>query len=112
MKAFTHCPVCGDPLINNFQERKFKTTLIKYCTSKLNHKFHCDVLMDDYQDTVRSISLWNEPENLGILWYPEKKSCEVWNTKSPANTPLPYFEPDFSDYRKLISKIKIYILFS
>lgn len=112
MKAFINCPICNSPLMNNFQERRFKPVLTKYCNIKLNHNFSFEVQLDDNQDTVKDMTLiYND---LYIMWFPDEKRCLAWNKKNRTSLAisLPYFEPNFSNYQKLIEKIKLCILFS
>lgn len=125
MKIPINCPVCSLPMKNNFIKWKAGSNieiLKKSCVRRINHSlmfislpgiediagevqlftpikngFLSTTWLTDYKITVKKIPL---PTNLSLL--------------SPFNTgiDIPYFEPDFSNLQKVISKIKLYTTFS
>lgn len=110
MKTPTHCPFCKDPLLNLYTGNRDQY-LDKVCNKKVGHKITFAINVFD-DDSVLWIAI---PLSLdvSVLWYPSSKSMWLKNTKdSVANQELPYFVPDLSNYKKLITKVKTYILFS
>lgn len=111
------CPVCHYPLVNDYVPNKDQTErLVKKCTHMLNHKL---IFGSHYKrhDEITMIELhFDFP--LIINWgYIDEQLTHCYLTKGPITTdnlpmPLPNFEPDFSDYKKLVNKIKTYMVFS
>lgn len=63
-------------------------------------------------DEVRRITL-KVKDGLLVSWNLKDELCWLSKTMDlELRQYLPYFEPDLSDYQKLINKVKIYILFS
>ena len=112
MKVPTNCPVCGDPMLNVFPPAEdLDDRVTKYCTSRLNHKLV--ILVRDNKVDQLSVDLGNGLEAIFLffmkhIWVQPTKS----NKSGAGHTVLPFFEPDLSDYKKLVSKIKTYLLFS
>ena len=119
MKVPIKCPVCGDPLLTEFLMRSSTTNeLIKSCTRRLSHHIQFAVHGENVFRLSIRITLdlsadWvfdkNNGQGLKIEIWKDKKNIK--NAASIAAT-FPYFEPDFSNYKKLIAKIKTYLLFS
>lgn len=108
------CPVCGEPVMNNFYEKvgKREFSLEKTCNKKLDHIFFCaSKKADDANAFVVSLSTRTK-DPLSISWFPENKTLYVAKKDLMNRVQLPYFEPDFSNLRKLIKKIKTYLVFS
>lgn len=85
-------------------------SVTKYCERRVDHRIVMYVL-DDNVNCV-TISLDNK-NKLKATWLLEAKGLSVW-TEGPdsVKTHLPYFEPDLSNYKKLVNKIKTYLVFS
>lgn len=109
MKMPVHCPVCGDILINDYLDLpNGKSRLTKKCLKRLNHSISFRALND--HENVAWISIpWGRTDV--IIWYFYSKTC-LLNTIDCKDYYIPFFEPDFSDYNKLIEKIKTYLTFS
>lgn len=114
MKMPTHCPCCGDPLLNEFRSTAVKEYLHKRCSSRLDHKFACTSNKEPYDEMF---SMGIEIDTLNMIrvnWVFDRQ--EVFVCKDPNNMnnvhSLPYFEPDLSDYRKLVDKLRTYVMFS
>ena len=113
MKIGSKCPYCDDIMSNEYVG---SFILIKKCTARTNHQI---VLMTQRSDDevlsiqifVNNFSKWAHWE-LGekILWISERSTL----TSKPPRTAmlLPYFDPDLTNYHKMVRKIKTYILFS
>lgn len=115
MKMPTNCPICQLPLLNEFDKLTAST---KYCYKKIDHNItffsmnHCD-------DVIGSISL--KISIHGKLWkiiwsmpFHNNNCGQIY--MSPANSfnymGVPYFEPNFSNLKALINKLKMYIVFT
>lgn len=112
MKPPINCPVCGDAMLNVFPpaEDFSGEKLTKYCINKLNHKI--TMLVSDDEVTQVSIDLGNGLEAIFLLllnkiWIQPTKA-----SKKEGFQVLPGFVPDLSNYKKLVDKIKLYLVFS
>lgn len=124
MNIPTNCPICGDPLTNIFNESTDKV-LYKNCRLRPDHIFSCAVYMFGFMgaegDTLERVTFTlSMSPMLSVEVYlrdkvmyidkspPRDNACINNNTKR-----LPFYvEPDFSNYTKLVNKIKTYLLFS
>lgn len=127
MNVPINCPICGDPLINTFNTTT-NQVVYKNCRLRHDHIFSCAVFLDYFMDTEnygikdrieRAVFTLSISPPLSIVIFPyvgvmdiskslPNKEAVISNTKRL----LFYIEPDFSDYKKLVNKLKIYILFS
>lgn len=112
MKPPINCPVCGDAMLNVFPpaEDFSGEKLTKYCTNKLNHKI--TMLVSGDEVTQVSIDLGNGLEAIFMLllnkiWIQPTKA-----SKKEGFQVLPGFEPDLSNYKKVVDKVKLYLVFS
>ena len=112
MKAPKHCPVCGDAMLNSFPPAEdFDNRVTKYCTTRLNHKI--TMIVEGEEISQMSIDLGNGLEAIFLflmnkIWV---QSCSYVKEKRDFVI-LPFFEPDLTDYKKLVDKIKTYLVFS
>ena len=112
MKAPTHCPVCGDPMLNTFPPAEdLSNKVTKSCTLRLNHKI--TLIAEGDEVSQLSIDLGNGLEAIFLfllnkIWVQSNKS----NTIGIDYTILPFFEPNLSNYKKLVEKVKTYLVFS
>lgn len=114
------CPKCGDPLLVEHM------TEIRYhlwrgmCARRLDHKFSVFYYMNvaaEFIDKVdyMSIRVFN---NINVTWDFIHKRIAIGKEnialKNYLNSTqyIPYFEPDLSNYDKLVSKLKTYVIFS
>lgn len=108
------CPICNGVLLNEDRNIGYDISFImKSCDKTLYHKIYIESLSANH-DKVYAIRL-HISKNLIVNWFPEINSLRVYsydanNTRNSYK--IPYFEPNFSNYKKLINKIKTYILFS
>lgn len=114
MKAPINCPVCGDPMLNTFppaEDMHDSGKVTKTCTLRLNHKI--TIIAEGEEVSQMSIDLGNGLEAIFLFLL-----NKVWVQPTRANknkidyTILPFFEPDLSDYKKLVNKVKTYLVFS
>ena len=111
MKTFSHCPKCHGPLLNDPPFTIGKGYWLKWCNKYTDHFVKIKTVPGD-DDKISSLTIFLGPDKL-FTWFPEAEIC--WSSKTwdlECCVMIPYFEPDFSDYRKLINKIKTYLLFS
>jgi hypothetical protein len=121
-----NCPICGDPLINTFNETINKV-VYKNCRLRPDHIFSCAVylpgFMDIETDTLErmsftlsmnpplSVQVWHEDNNMAI----DKCVPNMIGGLTNDSNLLPFYvEPTFSDYpsySKWCQKVKTYILF-
>lgn len=109
MKMPIKCPTCGDILVNKYTNLPNGVSrLTKMCTTKINHNIKFRAWDHDHE-IVNFITIPWEITNY-ISWFTDRKFCTLG---TPKNTLIiPYFDPDFSNYNKLIDKIKTYVMFS
>lgn len=109
MKTPSNCPFCGGILRNDFKEVQSVTYLTKVCDKKIDHsiEIRACVRNNDYVDWI-CIPLSLEAN---VLWYLGSGSLIV-NRFDGKDCRLPFFEPNLTDFRKLINKIKTYLVFS
>lgn len=108
MKVPINCPLCGDPLIND--ERPIQNVCTKECRRRLSHILEIDY--DTETDEVVNIVLtYDRTTKSQVFWFYRSEEVTAASAASK-DLQLPWFEPDLSDLRKLVQKIKIYILFS
>jgi hypothetical protein len=111
MKDCKNCPFCGDPMINNFPPAEDMSCYVtKYCNRRVDHNVKLIVDMDDDKVTQMGIDLGNGYEaiflfSLKAIWIQGIK-------KDKSMMVLPFFEPDLSNYRRLVDKVKTYLVFS
>lgn len=116
----TNCPCCKDPLLNNEILSKKKGSIwIKTCLKRLDHKFSLTCLSNP--DIILHFSIQISP-NTFATWDLSDESKNIKIRKgilgnidlglklSQDDFTLPYFEPDFSDYKKTIKKVNRYII--
>jgi len=112
MKAPIRCPVCGDPMLNSFPPAEdLSNKVTKSCTLRLNHKI--TLIADGDEVSQLSIDLGNGLEAIFLfllnkIWVQPTRS----NSANIDYTILPFFEPDLSNYKKLVEKVKTYLIFS
>jgi hypothetical protein len=98
------CPFCCEPLINIFRGGY----IVKNCSKKTDHYLSCII----ENESVISICITLDiRRHHFVYWYPEERTVEVL-TDSSITTTLPYFEPDLSNYKHLVDKVKLYLLYS
>lgn len=113
MKTPTNCLICNDPLLNTDVSDKITQVQRwqKSCSKYLNHSFFCQTYDEDI-DYLSYVSFTTNYLECGCVWHPINKMFYINNKDVPSLwRTIPYFEPDFSDFKKLIDKIKTYVIF-
>lgn len=110
MKYFTHCPICHNVFVNDkIYSYHFKQTIhIKKCYSKLNHTLVITYDDNDIQEMLRAAVVMERGYNNSIYcsWSFVNKTITINNMKLHDTC---WFEPDFTNYKKLLNKVKTYI---
>ena len=104
-------------MINNFgiedRVKYMGQNPTKHCSLKIDHKI--SFILSKDSETVKSLSLSLDiNRKTQVSWMFDTK--EIWIIDVSPDTEkgivtIPWFDPDFSDYKKLINKIKTYVLF-
>lgn|SRR5277367_234583 len=112
MKLPINCPVCGDIMLTEFKDLE---TTYKSCTKRLNHRIIIISYHDHNNNDVDTIKIRisNDPQ-IWVTWDFLFKDVYIESAEFPETIGLsiPFFKPDLSDYRKLVDKVKTYIVFS
>lgn len=117
MKTRTHCPKCKSPLLNTqVKLRNGNEIWKKSCVNRVDHDF-VSLTTEGNDDSLAVVSLTiNFQNQIRCHWILTKN--KIFVTKggiSPLKEKgqeIPWFEPDFDAYDKLINKIKKYVIFS
>lgn len=114
MKMPRKCPICNEPLMNQFKETYDKNgyALEKTCDKKLDHIFFCASKKADEDEVYVVSATTREKNSFMALWVVPEKKLHVARASAANRTIIPYFEPDFTNFKKLYDKLRMYILFS
>lgn len=108
MKSFIKCPKCHRPLLNEaVTTRDGKEVWYKKCIS-ISHGITC--VVDDNDEISTIIIVIDVNSHVIANWRMDNETLCVVKGKSVTN--IPFFEPDFTDYDKILQKLKTYITFS
>jgi hypothetical protein len=112
MKMPEVCPFCKGTLLNEYIDPMAGSTYIrKICDKNITHN-------------ITFVSFNNQHDLVSYFYINYKSSRFEWSYKSKElcfyypfilskkETLLPWFEPDLSNYNKLINKVKTYLTFS
>lgn len=116
MKSPTTCPCCNGVLRNNFLDPNgVKVTRIeKICDKQINHQFRSYQYEDS--DNIFAIDIEIDKESqIHAFFQLSTKTISIYKgNKLHARDALklPYFEPDLSNYNKVVDKIRTYVLLS
>jgi len=113
MKMPLACAVCQGPLTHTYYQGPRDRQLKKQCSLKPSHNvsWYAKFLSDD---EVQKIMIYLPPTKeskfvKSMVWHLEE---QVITDKNDIIINIPFFEPDFANYNKLISKLRTYLLFS
>lgn len=116
MKVPSLCPCCHRPLLNESLLTPGAASWRKICDKYVDH-YICIATIPGRDNEIKrlTIRLKNGEGTTSqlITWKPEEKKCWVhytWDLDKEYQ--LPYWEPDMSDYSKLLAKVKLYLIFS
>lgn len=115
MKMPIRCPICnGVMLTEHYTLLNEKENYRKSCT-QINHDIYYISLPD--RDEVEHFGIYVSKQ-VSVYWFPNLSTSQIVmvtkgkDKKADKSLYLPYFEPDFSNYKKLVEKIKTYLVFS
>lgn len=102
-----NCPVCGNTFVNDFSDRL--CLHIKRC-----HQINHNINVTAKGSKVNRVSIVTKyPNGIVVTWLYDDNIIRLQSVPSfSAYHYLKWFEPDFSDYKKLLKKLKTYITFS
>jgi len=107
-----NCPICAEPFINDFQNNYPGSTewIRKSCRRRLDHV----IVINGDPKNETSVN-WISgilSSNICVIWWFSQKKITLQIKGGKECNDIPFFEPDFSNYKRLIEKLKTYILFS
>lgn len=112
MNIHSNCPICKNILLISYDELNISSTIEeRSCSKRVDHilKFYVDIpnnmIFRIYLRNNKLIIFWN-------INFDDLKSSNIAIIFGNKRTTIPYFEPDFTNYPKLLDKVKTYITFS
>jgi hypothetical protein len=114
MKDLTHCPHCHEPLLNeHVYIRHLGDVTKKSCSLKIDHRLYINTLSKSDELLEICITI-NMSDGTMAYWNFTKSTLWILNPRREVSTKIdiPFFEPDMSNYKKLVTKLKSYVLFS
>ncbi len=123
MKMPIKCPVCNKTMLTIFTKLKLANSVSPVCQKTCNHNNY-DIslysLEDDWEGIICHASILYKNTTFGngtilAIWDFSilKMSLLIEENEERAKRlSLPWFEPDLSNPKKLLNKIKTYIVFS
>ena len=120
MRMPINCPICGEVMLTQWdQNTEHSSWMIKECRKKLNHRLFFDSINENHDEVERIILFYESDANKHVTWYLDPNSNNTsgsvvisYYMPEDKYVVIPYFTPDFSDYPKLLNKIKTYLTFS
>lgn len=113
MKCPDKCPACGGNFRFDFvgPENEY---LNRYCDLKINHKIIIQTKHDS-SNIIRLCITINLEKQIAVEFLPDSKYLKYGKTNHfliGQYFSLPWFDPDLSDYAKLVDKLKTYVIMS
>jgi len=84
--------------------------LIKSCNKNITHSVTFTSLIRDHDEVNKITIPWGPDCSFRWALHAEEKYKLILQHKK-GETKLPFFEPDLSNYRKLVNKLKTYLVF-
>lgn len=111
MKLPIRCPFCNDIMLTDFLVKGMGE--VKYCNLRPSHHIRLSSRFDSDDEVFEIILRISIEPVTYIKWLFASESVRVEIPGIGAKPlRLPWFDPDLSDYNKLMEKIKTYLLFS
>ena len=114
MKIPINCPICNNILLNIICQDIFKRDILRKTCRNAKHgqiRFQSVINKEDVEFLSFNY-IGNRSKDISTIhWNFNEKDC-IMVPKEGFVLELPWFEPDFSHYKKLLNKIKTCILFS
>src|ERR1700686_2141402 len=110
MKMPANCPICNSLMAGNERiDYSFplpSNNLLQIsCDKKIDHCLIFGSLVNNYNVVGFIVVKLLRSNRSEAIWRPEKKKLCIIAYSPYSEFYLPYFEPDFSDYNKLIEKL-------
>jgi hypothetical protein len=110
MKTLTRCPKCKIPLKSEYQSLVDGTGYWNKSCWSPNHRFYTRTVPGNDDEAADMLISLSTKKFIMAVWRFNKKTLKIRTSDSPEYS-IPFFEPDLTDYNKLIDKIKTYIVF-
>jgi hypothetical protein len=104
------CPVCGDIMLTKYEGLNDKI-MTKGCSQRLDHYMQLFSFADTNEVYGARIRISTKPLRYAT-WNFQFEDLSIVSDSSLTWHKLPYFYPNLTNYSALVSKIKIFILFS
>ena len=121
MKVPNKCPCCDEPLLNEYYELGAEKTsyLRQTCQSKIDHHIIFQSIQGKDNEVAKVIIyIKQSAPTVRAIWDLQRlqltivKNGQEIDSSFQKYTEIPFFEPDLSDYSKLLDKLKTYLIFS
>lgn len=114
MKLPSLCPFCHAPMITDYRGDYY---IIKCCRLKIDHYILFEAKIDPFNEEIVYRIKLRISDKILIVFHFNSKIIEIIHKSKISEafyqkSDIPFFEPDLSDHKKLINKIKTYLLFS
>lgn len=113
MKLPIKCPFCNDIMITTFSG---DFIIVKICQKRMAHYIEFQAYIKTNDVDHMAIRISSIPLQIANWSYSDNERPLFWvvthgGYSGSASIFLPFFNPDLSDYKKLVAKIKTYLLF-
>lgn len=110
----SNCPICQEPLLNDFRDKPSKHAFgwQKTCNNKLDHFFYCAAKTAEDTNVYFISTSMRSNKKVVANWVLPEKTLVITGSVSDKRLVIPWIEPDFSNYSKLVNKIKTCLVFS
>jgi hypothetical protein len=117
MKSFTECPVCKESLLNtSMRIKSSRDVWLKMCMRRLGHTMTCTTQAGNDDELSTLSFVLNADKQLKVTWFFEDRTLFIHkgnvSQAKRLGYMIPFFEPDLSNYKKMMDKVKTYIIFS
>jgi hypothetical protein len=110
MMSPSHCPVCKDPLLNEFSSDITKKEYFhKKCIKRPSHTFVCN---DIEGNGATHIIFHVDGKIIAFLDDEGVQELAVTSLPGGSRISLPFFEPDLNNFHALLDKVKLCLTFA
>lgn len=107
MKKLTaKCPFCQQIMVTDFEG---DYVVRKKCNKYIDHQIILSATIES-DEIYRITILLSSIPKIEASWYLETQRLLIM--KEGSNIFLPFFDPDLSNFKKLVDKVKTYLVFS
>lgn len=120
MKTFSHCPKCHKPMLHEEMRKGKGISTWNLSCQSIDHEIIAVTAHGNDNELVTfivAIKMASQTsDRVYVHWNFDMDQVFIvngWSVANFRNPPLlPYFEPDLSQYDKLIKKLRTYLTFS